>query len=406
MIRPTIVIGLVCILSNLDYGSPTTITPTTKPDAVSEETAVPILESHFWPTGFKMKIRFQFLDDVIGGWKMTLKFSEATPGLQIWRAVVVSVSSDKKEYTLQNMPWNRNFKKCDEFQADFMARKDHGSQPPTAVVEFHRKNADNINQDPNACSTTMPPTDPPTTLPPSTSAPRTTSIPTTTKQPTVLLTTTEQPTPSTVPTTLPSSPTTQWPLMGGLTTSASILEEWETGFKMSFRFLVKNEIMNGWLIKLKFSKPALQLRIWRAKLISQSSDNTEYFATNMPFNANLLKCSVLEMTFMAQKEKYNESAPSVDVTLYHNNSSPEPTDNTICTTTMPPSTANPVTQTTVPPVTNKPMTQKPETSSPVTEKPTTQQPESTPVPDKPTTVKPGTFDQLFLFYSRLISLCL
>lgn len=154
-----------------------------------------------WSTGFKMKIKLQFLDVVSGGWTMTIQFSKPVQNLQIWKASIVTTSSDYTAYDVENMSWNPNFSKCQVYEMFFMANKDYNSAPPTATITFSRKSGGNDNLDQNACG--------PITVPGGTPTPAVTTQPATTFQPVTVLPTTGQviATTSLPVTTAPTTPT-------------------------------------------------------------------------------------------------------------------------------------------------------------------------------------------------------
>ena len=339
--------------------------------AVKSETATPTIESQ-WASGFKMNMQLQLLDEVTSGWTMTLRFTKPAPGLQIWRAKIVLVSSDKKVYKLENMPWNPILKRCSILEIDFLADKmEYGKAAPGASVEFRRNGGSNSTLDEAACSTT-------------TSAPTTTA-----PQP---MTTTSPPTTGTKPTIQTSTrkPFTLGPLVAEQTTNATIVDDWNLGFKMLFTFLIKQAVNEGWIVKISFTKPAHNLQIWRAQLVSVSSDRKTFIVRNMSYNKVLAKCTVLEIDFMADKGVAGDAAPQAEITFYRNGAPVPTSDNTICaTTTTSPSTASPITRPTTKPTTHTTSTASPSSSSQPTTHQTTMSPPTT-AQRETTTSKPTT----------------
>ncbi|KAK3744428.1 hypothetical protein QZH41_003163 [Actinostola sp. cb2023] len=326
-------------------------------EGVQGETSIPTLISdpQTWPNGFKMMINLQLLEKVKGGWTMTLRFSKSTPNLQIWKALIVSHSTDDKVYDLTNMSWNKYFSKCAVFEAYFIADKDSGTDAPTAIVEFHRNNADNVHLDPYACaSTPLPTTMPPTTLPPTTSSPVTTK-------------------PNTI-----SAEETSIPIL------VSNPDEWPNGFKMKIRVQFLDDVIGGWTMTLRFSKAAPGLQIWKALIVSHSPDYKVYNLTNMSWNKDFSKCAVFEAYFTAKKDSGTD-APTAIVEFHRNNADNIVQDPNACSTTLPPTTLPPTTlpPTTLPPTTLPPTTLPPTTSSPVTTQPKT--PSLPTTTDQPTT---------------------
>jgi hypothetical protein len=241
----------------------------------------------------------------------------------------------------------------------FLAKKKKQSPAPTVTVEFKREKGNNTNLNEAACATTSPPTTKP--LPTTT----TKQLKTTTTDHKPLTTTASPPsiTSTSLPATsvLPKATLTLGPLVGGQTTTANIVDEWNSGFKMIFKFLIQEPVNEGWIIKIAFSKPALQLQIWRAEIVSVSSDKKMYYVRNMSFNKVLAKCTVLEINFIANKDVLGDAAPDAQITFYRNGSAVPTSDSTTCVTTTAPSTANPSSQTTTQPATGSQMT----TASPV-----------------------------------------
>ena len=114
-----------------------------------------------WPNGFKMRFKHVMIQEVGGGWKMTLKFSKPVGRLQFPNAEEISSDKENKVFCLRNRQYNANLNAGQMLEMDFISEKAKANEKaPSATLELHPgRNA--------KCDMTPPPTiHPPGTTPP------------------------------------------------------------------------------------------------------------------------------------------------------------------------------------------------------------------------------------------------
>ena len=82
-------------------------------------------------------IKMQYFVPNLNGWRMALIFTQPIKKLEVWRAKVIKISSDKKTYALKNMNFNPTLKRGDEFRMALVAYKvKKGIKPGKIIVLF------------------------------------------------------------------------------------------------------------------------------------------------------------------------------------------------------------------------------------------------------------------------------
>lgn len=318
----------------------------------SEEINIKLVDN--WPNGFKMKISHIMSQSVIGGWKMSLKFSKPIGQLQAPNARRLSSAQGNSVFCLRNQQYNGNLKAGSKLEMEFIGEKAKNNEAaPSATLEFHPGRNAKCDMSPF-----------PTVIPPG------------------------------------ATPPVQE------NSTARLVEEWPNGFKMKISILMQQKVEGGWVMTLTFPIAVRALQTPKAFKKWRSSDRKVYILENRPYNANLDKCSRLEMIIIGRKQM-NSDPPSEATIEFRRKESwigggeggctfsttQPPTTTEEPGTSMPPVTAEPPTGT-EPPTTTKSTTIEPVTA---TEPPTTIEPTTTNGPttvtEPPTTKEPDTTEQ-------------
>ncbi|KAJ7374674.1 hypothetical protein OS493_005015 [Desmophyllum pertusum] len=150
-----------------------------------------------------MKISHVVSQSVTGGWKMSLKFSKPIGQLQFSQAERVSASKDKRVFCLKNRQYNADLRAGSTLEWDFIGYKTKNNEAaPSATLELHPGRNAKCDMSP-----------PPTIIPPG------------------------------------ATPPVQE------TSTAELIEEWPTGFKMNINILMQQKVEGGWKMTLRFPIP-------------------------------------------------------------------------------------------------------------------------------------------------------
>ena len=160
----------------------------------------------------------------------------------------------------------------------------------------------------------------------------------------------------------------------GEQTQTETIDNWNTGFKGKITLSLTDDVTDGWTMILSFPVATPNLQIWRAEIV-RNQDDKVYTLRNMPWNAQLWKGNIFELSFVAQKSVVDDHAPIGTVVFKRG------TPSTIQPPTEGPSSPQPSTA--------RPSSSRPSTNSPssTTSPTTTERPPSTPSAN-PTTHAP------------------
>ena len=114
------------------------------------------------------------------------------------------------------------------------------------------------------------------------------------------------------------------------TKSAEMLSDWNEACNMVFRLQLLSPVQGGWTITATFSKPVSSLEVWVADIVQQSSDGRIFELKNKVWNADLAKCQILELSFIAHKVVNGESAPTAVANLTRLSGNDDPGDSNAC----------------------------------------------------------------------------
>ena len=89
----------------------------------------------------------------------------------------------------------------------------------------------------------------------------------------------------------------------------TVVDDWNTGFKLSFRIHMPQDVRGGWKLSLKFSKPVKAVQAFTALVTFISDDKRVACLENQPYNADLDKGRMVFMEFLGTKMVKDEKAP-------------------------------------------------------------------------------------------------
>lgn len=72
------------------------------------------------------------------GWKLTVKFAEPIRRLEVWQARIVSISSDKTEFVLENQHWNAQLEEEKTLEFPFTVNKRNRRPLKDFEISFER----------------------------------------------------------------------------------------------------------------------------------------------------------------------------------------------------------------------------------------------------------------------------
>ncbi|KAJ7374816.1 hypothetical protein OS493_005168 [Desmophyllum pertusum] len=94
---------------------------------------------HQWPRGFYGEISIDLEEAVEDGWQLTVTMSKPVKKVEVWNAVLDSVSADKKVYVLKNKFWNRKLEAGRPLKFRFLGVKaKFRENRPKVSAEFTR----------------------------------------------------------------------------------------------------------------------------------------------------------------------------------------------------------------------------------------------------------------------------
>ncbi|KAK7093281.1 uncharacterized protein [Littorina saxatilis] len=212
------------------------------PLAVLTDVDVPV-DNH-WSGGFQGKACFNIQQDMTS-WKVHLNFHQPVETLEVWTAEIDSSNADKSEYTLSSKQWNANEHVGDQLCIDFLGHVTGDINPQiTATMEGVAGGGTfQVTERPTLAPITQ------ESLPPGVTRPPTT------------------------PMTIPDGE--------GVVATMTVKNDYPDrgGFEIWFDFDV-DRIVEGWVMKVHFSKPVDSLKPGQSRIMSHNADGTEWILAN------------------------------------------------------------------------------------------------------------------------------